>query len=265
MATTSGPAKLVKAGFVQLDPRNTKPKIVVFQYNPETLLRRLEGVVSAASAFAVQLPGTAAGGVSAGAGAARGVIAGGGFSAGAAAAGASGAGAVGGAAAGAGAAGGAAAGGGTTGGASTGAAAGGASVLVAAPRETVSFTVSLDAADKLEQGDPLTQQNGLLPVISALELLLYPSPGVLTVWVSGSRRVLPIRISELVIHEQAFDRALNPIRAEVSVSLQVLKDADLANDPRGRALWTAHFATLQQLAKTFFDSGSIAALGLSGI
>ena len=34
-----------------------------------------------------------------------------------------------------------------------------------------------------------------------------------------------------------------------SVSLQVLKDAELANDPRGRALWTPHFATLQRSRK----------------
>jgi len=77
--------------------------------------------------------------------------------------------------------------------------------------------------------------------------------------------VLPVRISEIVFNEQAFDAALNPIRAEIFVSLRVLKDAELANDPRGRALWDAHFATLQQLAKTVFDSGSMAALGLNGI
>ena len=111
----------------------------------------------------------------------------------------------------------------------------------------------------------MTQQSGLLPVISALELLLYPSPGGLTVWVSGNRRVVPVRISEMVFSEQAFDAALNPIRAEVAVTLQVFKDVDLVNDPRGRALWDAHFATLQQLATTVFDGGTIAALGLSGI
>lgn len=278
MVNTVGPARLVKAGFVQLDARNPKPQVIVFQYNPETLVRRLEGSASAATGAAVGARGaTAEGGVSAaGAGASRGAAAGGGLSAGAAAAGggvaareSAGASAVGaagaadGAAASAGAAGGATAG--AAGGASAGAAAGGAPVFLDAPLETVSFTIPLDAADQLERGDQLTQQSGLLPMISALELLLYPSPGVLTVWVSGSRRVLPVRISELVFSEKLFDGALNPIRAEVFVSLQVLKDAELANDPRGRALWDAHFATLQQLAKTVFDSGSIAALGLNGI
>ena len=132
-----------------------------------------------------------------------------------------------------------------------------------APRETVTFTLVLDAADKLQAGDPVTQQSGLLPAISALELLLYPAGGALTVWVSGGRRIMPVRITEMQIMEQAFDPALNPIRAEVAVTLQVLKDADLAGDPRARALWDAHFATLQQLAKT--NVGTLAGLGLTGI
>jgi hypothetical protein len=259
MVTTTGPARLIKAGFVQLDAKNRKPKIVVFQYNPETLLRRLEGVTPDAAVPATRPPSATAGGISAGAGASGSAAAAGGLGAGAAAAGSAGGGAAGGAAAGA------AAAGGTASGAAAGASAGGASVSLAEPRETVSFTIALDAADKLELGDPLTQQSGLLPVIFALELLLYPSPGVLTVWVSGSRRVVPVRISEMVFSEQAFDAALNPIRAEVAVSLQVLKDADLLNDPRGRALWDTHFATLPQLATTVFDAGTLAALGLSGI
>jgi hypothetical protein len=186
--TAPGSEKLVKAGFVVLDgTTGVILKIIVFQYNPETLVRRLD-------AGTVPAPPPIAG----------------------------------------------------------------------APKETVSFTMSLDAADKLETGDPLTQQSGLLPVIAALELLLYSPQASLTVWVSGSRRVLPVRISELVFNEQAFDPTLNPIRAEVSVSLQVLKDADLAANSRGRAIWDAHYATLQQLAQTL-GNGPLSALGITGI
>ena len=46
-----------------------------------------------------------------------------------------------------------------------------------APRETVRFTMSLDAADKLETGDPVTEQNGKLSAIAALKVLMYPPPG----------------------------------------------------------------------------------------
>jgi hypothetical protein len=258
-----GSAKLVKAGFVVLDATGTISKIVVFQYNPESLVRRLDGVVSVAAPPATRLPGaTAVGGVAPGAGAASGLAAAGGAATGAAGGSASSAASTGKLSAGA--AGGGAAGAVSAAGAATGAAAGEAAVFQPEPRETVSFTLALDAADKLESGDPVTQQNGLLPAISALELLLYPVGNAITVWVSGSRRVVPVRITEMQIVEQAFDPALNPIRAEAAVTLQVLKDADLANNPRGRALWDAHFATLQQLAK-LVGGGTLGALGLTGI
>ena len=191
MSPFPGSPKLVKAGFVQLDPvTSAVQRILVFQYNPETLVRRLDGVGTAPP----PPPGVAA-----------------------------------------------------------------------APREVVSFTLALDAADKLQAGDAVAQQSGLLPALSALELLLYPAGGAITVWVSGGRRVVPVRITEMQIVEQAFDPALNPIRAEVAVTLLVLKDADLAKDSHGRALWDAHFATLQQLANTGFTGGTLASLGLTGI
>lgn len=182
MGAAPGFVKLVKAGFVQFDAPNAKPKIIVFQYNPETLVRRLD---------AVNTPELA--------------------------------------------------------------------------RETVSFTLALDAADKLEHDDTLTKQAGLLPIISALELLLYPAAGSLTVWVSGNRRIVPVRITEMQFVEQAFDPMLHPIRAEVSVSLQVLTDADLATGSHGRGLWDAYFTSLQQLAKSVYDAGSLTALGLNAV
>jgi hypothetical protein len=189
MSVFPGSPKLVKAGFVQLDAATAAVAgVLVFQYNPETLVRRLEGVSTAP----LPPPG-----------------------------------------------------------------------VPAAPRETVTFTLVLDAADKLQAGDPVTQQTGILPAVSALELLLYPGGAGLTVWVSGGRRVLPVRITEMQIVEQAFDPTLNPIRAEIAVTLQVLKDNDLVNNPRGRALWDAHLATIQQLAKT--ASGTLSQLGLTGI
>jgi hypothetical protein len=187
MGTAPGLAKLVKAGFVQLDVTGVVVKIVAFQYNPETLVRRLDTVETPA--------GAAAG---------------------------------------------------------------------SPPRETVNFSFALDATDKLQAGDALIQQTGLLPFISTLELLLYPAANTLTVWVSGERRIVPVLITQMQILEQAFDAALNPIRAEVSVALQVLKDADFAPGSHGRALWDAHFATLQQLANSM-GNATLGTLGLKGI
>jgi hypothetical protein len=134
-----------------------------------------------------------------------------------------------------------------------------------APRETIAFTVTFDAADKLEAGDPVTQQEGILPPLAALQVLLDSGPTSLIVWVSGNRRVVPVRLTGMQFVEQAFDANLSPIRAEVAITLLVLSDQDLANDPRGRALLDAYFLTLQQLAELEYANGSLGALGLSGI
>jgi len=204
MGSAPGQLKLVKAGFVVLDQTAAVQKIIAFQYNPETLVRRLD-------ASAATTSGTGVGNVSAAAHAE-----------------------------------------------------GAAPPAPPAPTEFVSFTLSLDAADKLERGDAVTQQNGLLPIIASLELLLYPQANTLTLWVSGNKRIVPVRISELLFNEQAFDPLLNPIRGEVSVSLKVLKDADLPPGSHGRALWDTYYLQLQQLAK-MLEAVPLGALGITAV
>jgi len=134
-----------------------------------------------------------------------------------------------------------------------------------APRETVTFSAFFDAADKLEQGDALTGQLGILPALSALQLLLYPSTNWLVLWVMGSRRIVPVQITAMQIVEQAFDAGLSPIRAQVTLTLRVLKDSDLSTDPRGKAIWDSYLAQLQQLAQSFYNTVPLSGLGLSGI
>ncbi|HWS97937.1 MAG TPA: hypothetical protein VN620_15840 [Candidatus Methylomirabilis sp.] len=204
MGSAPGQLKLVKAGFVVLDQTAAVQKIIAFQYNPETLVRRLD-------ASAATTSGTGVGSVSAAAHAE-----------------------------------------------------GAAPPAPPAPTEFVSFTLSLDAADKLERGDAVTQQNGLLPIIASLELLLYPQANSLTLWVSGNKRIVPVHINELLFNEQAFDPLLNPIRGEVSVSLKVLKDADLPPGSHGRALWDTYYLQLQQLAK-MLEAVPLGALGITAV
>ena len=212
MGSAPGQLKLVKAGFVVLDQTAAVQKIIAFQYNPETLVRRLD-------AGAATTSGTGVGNIGAGAAAAS---------------------------------------------AAAHAVAAAMPVTSAAPLEFVSFTLALDAADKLERGDAVTQQNGLLPIIASLELLLYPQANTLTLWVSGNKRIVPVRINELVFNEQAFDPLLNPIRGEVSVSLKVLKDADLPPGSHGRALWDTYYLQLQQLAK-MLEAVPLGALGITAV
>jgi hypothetical protein len=119
------------------------------------------------------------------------------------------------------------------------------------PPETVSFTLKVDATDQLANSNPIAATSGILPTLSALELLMVPKgsltldlfalggggkphrhppeslPTVLFFW--GPFRILPVAITSLSITETEYDVKLTPIRAEVSVSLQVLTPDRLAN------------------------------------
>ena len=133
------------------------------------------------------------------------------------------------------------------------------------PSETISVDIEIDAVDQLEVGDPVTEQSGIAPALASLELMLYPksalvianaaltlaglieivppeAPLALLVW--GSARVLPVRLTELSITEEAFDPALNPIRAKVHLNLEVLTYDDLGIASIGGALSLG-----QQIAK----------------
>jgi hypothetical protein len=118
-----------------------------------------------------------------------------------------------------------------------------------APVETITVDIEIDGTDLLEAGDAVTTEMGIYPQLSALELLAYPSsnqvnqtqsllaqgtievapmtsPRVLFVW--GSKRGLPVRITSYNITEEAFDGNLNPIRATVSLSMRILNYTDLS-------------------------------------
>lgn len=97
------------------------------------------------------------------------------------------------------------------------------------PQETIFFTLRLDATDALADRDPTGTQVGIHPQIAVLERLLRPptDDGV-TLFAWGSRAV-PVTVSELAVSETMFDPALNPIRADVEVTLQVL-----AEDTKGK-------------------------------
>lgn len=140
-----------------------------------------------------------------------------------------------------------------------------------APTETVSMTLELDAADGLETGDPMAAASGVAGRLAALEMLLYPSTaavlantalllagtieilppeGPLTVLVLGPHRVVPVRLTDLRIREQAFSTTLMPIRAAAEVTLEVLSYNDLPPTDAGFALFVAHQVITETLAAT---------------
>lgn len=134
--------------------------------------------------------------------------------------------------------------------------------LKAPPKEQISsVTIELDAADQLEKQNATTQELGLYPALASLEMLLYPKSvavianevqkaagavevippeAPLTLFYWGLKRVLPVRITSLTVDETHFDPDLNPIVAEVSLSMDVLSYHDLGLASVGGALYMAN-------------------------
>ncbi|MEA2468270.1 MAG: hypothetical protein QOJ57_2396 [Thermoleophilaceae bacterium] len=133
--------------------------------------------------------------------------------------------------------------------------------LTGPPIETIKLDAEIDAADQLEISDPIAMGVGIHPQLASLEVLLYPkSPIVianaiaahlgtieilppeapLTLLVWGAARVVPVRVNEFTIEEQAFDTLLNPIRAKVSLGLRVLSYVDLPATNPGYYIFLAH-------------------------
>lgn len=107
------------------------------------------------------------------------------------------------------------------------------------PIETLKLDAEIDATDQLEFPDQnsTTTQLGLHPALSTLETIVYPTAdrllsnnslantgtleivpleAPLTLFVWSKTRVIPVRLTEFNITEEAFDIQLNPIRAKVS-------------------------------------------------
>jgi hypothetical protein len=120
--------------------------------------------------------------------------------------------------------------------------------LVTVQEQVIGFDIRLDASDKLNEGDAITEQFGIAPQISTLELMVHPkaesllgaavgallgkprgfsftrSPNPpLVLLVFGRKRVLPVNINSMNITETEFSTDLNPIRATVAVSLTVIE------------------------------------------
>lgn len=153
------------------------------------------------------------------------------------------------------------------------------------PAETIKLDAELDATDQLEVADSLTVQNGLHPLLAALEMIVHPSSAhlvsnntqassgtleiiaaqsPLTVFIFGENRIVPVRITEFSITEEAFDITLNPTRAKISLSLRVLTVDDLGFDVKGGNLFLAYLQSKEQLAAKA-KAGSFNMLGINRI
>jgi len=204
MSTFPGSPRLLKGALIGLDPANPLASVIVFQYNPDTLTRRLEARSSGGGDNADRSE---------------------------------------------------------------------AFRLTGPPKETITLSVEIDAADQLEQANPIAVAMGVYPTLSALEMLLYPKSALviantalaqvgnieiippeapLTLFVWGPQRVLPVRLTSFSITEEAYDTKLNPIRAKVDLSLYVLSYIDLKLTNPGYMLFLAH-----QIAKEIMATSNV--------
>ena len=79
-------------------------------------------------------------------------------------------------------------------------------------------------------------------------LEIAPMEAPLTLFVWSKTRIVPVRLTEFSITEEAFDPALNPIRAKVSLGMRVLSVNDLGFDHKGGNLYLAYHQQKEQLA-----------------
>lgn len=153
------------------------------------------------------------------------------------------------------------------------------------PVETIKLDADINAIDQLETGDSMATELGISPQLAALETLLYPTSGQLiannslqaggtleilplqaplSLFVWSKQRVVPVRITECSVTEEAFDTQLNPLRAKVSLSMRVLSIDDLGFSSKGGSLYMIYQQNKERLAQRV-TGATLSALGLSGI
>ncbi|HWC85636.1 MAG TPA: hypothetical protein VG388_03790 [Solirubrobacteraceae bacterium] len=158
--------------------------------------------------------------------------------------------------------------------------------LKGAAIETIKLEAEIDATDGLS--DPSASATaislGIHPQLAVLEELVQPrasdlqindslvSSGVLevlpieaplTLFVWSKQRVVPVRVTDLSVTEDAFDQNLNPIRAKVNLGLRILSIDDLGFGHRGGTLFMAYLRNKEALAARA-TSVSLSSLGIGG-
>lgn len=153
------------------------------------------------------------------------------------------------------------------------------------PTETIKVDAEIDAIDQLEIADGTATQVGLHPQLAVLELIVYPTSAelqsnnslaqsgtleivpmesLLTLFVWSAQRILPVRLTDFSVTEEAFDTSLNPIRAKVSLGMRVLNVDDVGFDHKGGSLFMSYLRNKEQLA-TRSQDGAFKAFGITGV
>jgi hypothetical protein len=158
------------------------------------------------------------------------------------------------------------------------------------PHETIKLDAEFEATEELEKpndsaANQIVAKVGLSAQLAALETIVYPSStqllandlqaqrgtieiapveAPLTLFVWSRNRIMPVRVTDWSVTEEAFDTSLNPIRAKVSLGMRVLTVDDLGFRHRGGAIYMAYQQRKEALAD-LSQSGQLSALGITTI
>jgi hypothetical protein len=153
--------------------------------------------------------------------------------------------------------------------------------------ETIKLEAEIDATDQLEfpEQNPSAVELGILPQLALLETLVHPTSSqlnsnnqlaqsgaleivpmesLLALFVWSKNRIVPVRVTDFGVTEEAFDPDLNPIRAKVSLGLRVLSVDDLGFQHKGGSLFLSYLQNKERLAGTV-AAGTLGVLGIGGI
>jgi hypothetical protein len=157
--------------------------------------------------------------------------------------------------------------------------------LTGPPIETIKLDAEIDATDQLETADSQATQVGIHPLLASLEMIVYPPSAQLqannalaqsgtleivpmiaplTLFIWSKNRIVPVRLTDFSITEEAFDPNLNPIRAKVSLGMRVLNVNDVGFDAKAGSLYMTYQQQKERLA-SLAPAGSFANLGIKGI
>lgn len=153
--------------------------------------------------------------------------------------------------------------------------------------ETITLEAEIDAADQLEFPDQHENvvEHGVQPQIAALEAMINPTSqqlisnnilanvgtleivpmeSALALFIWSKNRIVPVRVSQFTVTEEAFDTQLNPIRAKVNLGLRILSVDDLGFEHKGGSLFMNYLQNKEQLASKA-TAASLSAFGIGGI
>lgn len=145
----------------------------------------------------------------------------------------------------------------------------GTELLAGPPQETLTLQARISAVDQLQAGNATAAQFGIHPQLATLEMMLFPSSATiqakvaqlalgmlevippeapLTLFVWGTRRVLPVQITHYHVMETLYDPKLNPIDAAVDLDLNVLTYEAFTPTQAGFYIYMANLAQREVMA-----------------